>query len=700
MARRKNFSSVLNNYIIIFLIIIFLIPIIIELGSRSDNSTNLTYNYTITSYDVILDVGLDNKIDVVEKITVYWKNDKQHGLLKYTPEWLQYTDKNGRTIKRKAVISDLKSTSDPYTVDWINKKARIKLGDPSKHVNLGEKTYVIAYTYDMGSDPYRGFDEFIFHAFGDYWGTAINNATIQVNMPKSIKEYNINFFTDKYRKENVNDCVDYKIVGNTLYASFNQDKYALIQESESSKLDSSLTVDIELPEGYFTKGSFNYGYISFVIILIIFGITIYTVFIWKKYGKNYAKPATTVEFYPPEGMSSAEVGYIYNERKSSKKLTISLIVQLASRGYIKIDDDKVKNEIVFTNLIPKVKPLMDISLITSNREVQMEKLKDVDETLTLKECGMMKYLFKDGNIKLLDCNLDTFDQVKERLVSNGYIKILSDKIRYSNNYEKVEWYNEQKLKHERELLDFYEKYPLTDLEKIVYDNLFEHEDKVVLSKHLTFYATFDEIDELLEQKFKDKIHDNVATKKMTISIFSTIIVMILCAISYFLIEDLDPSWNILYILSFVCIFINLFFIIFMRRKTEYGEKIKTQVKGFRKFLMTVEKPKLEALVEENPHYFYDILPYTYALNISKKWIKEFENISIPRLDMGSFDFSSDFAYYNLCNDVRYPDPVSHRTSYHSSSRSSSGSSGCSSCGGSSSSSRGGGCSSCGGGGSW
>ena len=137
----------------------------------------------------------------------------------------------------------------------------------------------------------------------------------------------------------------------------------------------------------------------------------------------------------------------------------------------------------------------------------------------------------------------------------------------------------------------------------------------------------------------------------------------------------------------------------MRRKTEYGEKIKAQVKGFRKFLMTVEKPKLEALVEENPHYFYDILPYTYALNISKKWIKEFENISIPRLDMGSFDFSSDFAYYNLCNDVRYPDPVSHRTSYHSSSRSSSGSSGCSSCGGSSSS-RGGGCSSCGGGGSW
>lgn len=181
---------------------------------------------------------------------------------------------------------------------------------------------------------------------------------------------------------------------------------------------------------------------------------------------------------------------------------------------------------------------------------------------------------------------------------------------------------------------------------------------------------------------------------MITSIFITILVAILSVISYEFVEDLDPNWEILYTLSYLCIIVNTFFTVFMKRKTEYGEKITAQIQGFRHFLITAEKPKLEALVAENPNYFYNILPYTYALNISKKWIKKFEDIPTPELDMGNFDYSSDWAYHDLYSNVYYPEPV------HSSSSSSSGSSsGCSSCGGGCSSC-GGGCSSCGGGGSW
>lgn len=34
------------------------------------------------------------------------------------------------------------------------------------------------------------------------------------------------------------------------------------------------------------------------------------------------------------------------------------------------------------------------------------------------------------------------------------------------------------------------------------------------------------------------------------------------------------------------------------------------------------------MVEKNPTYFYDILPYTYVLDVSNKWIKKFESISV------------------------------------------------------------------------
>ena len=53
-----------------------------------------------------------------------------------------------------------------------------------------------------------------------------------------------------------------------------------------------------------------------------------------------------------------------------------------------------------------------------------------------------------------------------------------------------------------------------------------------------------------------------------------------------------------------------------------------KLKGFRNFLITAEKEKLEMLVAENPSYFYDIIPYTYALGVSDIWIKKFETMGL------------------------------------------------------------------------
>ena len=53
-----------------------------------------------------------------------------------------------------------------------------------------------------------------------------------------------------------------------------------------------------------------------------------------------------------------------------------------------------------------------------------------------------------------------------------------------------------------------------------------------------------------------------------------------------------------------------------------------RIKGFKNYLETVEKDKLENMVMQDPSYFYNILPYTYVLGVSDKWIKKFEAISL------------------------------------------------------------------------
>ena len=565
-----------------------IIVVIGIMGNEIDTTeTNKESGYSISKYDVILNVLPNNVVQVTENITVNWNDVNHHGIYRFIPEWLEYTDKNNNTIKRKSLVRNLWSNSDPYTVDKVKKKARIRLGNAYKFVDLGEKIYSINYTYDMGTDPYKGFDEFIFHTYGDYWNTEIKNASLEIIMPKPLNNTNINFFADKMRQENITEYVNYNIMGNKIYTSLNREKYL---QDANKHLEKSLTVDIELPEGYFDCGNWNYGYGSIFVSLIIFGLTFFSFLIWFKHGKNYPKVSKTVEFYPPENMNSAEIGYIYG-KQPSKKLTISLIIQLASKGIIKIDE--IKN--------------------------------------------------KKKQIKIS--------------------KVTTSDIKYSS---------------------------LSNLERTVYDKLFRESDETILSENKTIYEAFEYTEINLENKFGDTINDQESNRKKLNIIIIIIAVIILNAISYYTIEDLDPSWNILYNLSFLCIFINIFFAMLMKRKTKYGEKITAQVSGFRDFLVTAEKDRLEKLVNENPSYFYDILPYTYVLNVSKKWIEKFENIKMPKIDMGNFEFDSDSSFYDIYDNITfYEDETNHKkTSYFSHFGDNSGSS----CGG--------GCSSCGGGGSW
>ena len=683
-----------------------------------DENMHLADGFDISAYNVVLDVNEDNTIEVTENLTVNFTSNYKHGIYKFTPQWLEYTGKDGETIKRKSTVTNYRAVGDEYTVDSVKKKKRIKIGSADEYVGVGEKTYVIKYTYDMGKDPYKGFDELIFHAYGDYWGTEIKNASIQVNMPKNISGTQINFFLDKYRETNANDFVDYSVSGNTIYAKFNQEKYLEYQKKDycsyefrvdeygnckmpeymEKELVRSLTIDVELPEGYFVGGSWNYGWGSFIICLITFAITVWNFIRWKKFGKDFPNKAETVEFYPPENFSSAEIGYIYG-RQTNKKLTISLIVQLASKGYIKIDEieKNKKKEIQITNLM--IRPVEQLSFdnLIPDRVIKVKKLKLADPTMLDKsELTMMTYLFKNSDEKELKTNLEKFLAVRDSLVQKGFIEIVSDNedSRFEElNKRKVE-YEASKKQYEIDKANYNNKIgkmpSLTNLELTVYNRLFEKENVIILSKHKTFYKAFDDVEKQLKGSLKDLIDDKDATKKMIQSIFISIGVLFLYLISYCLVEDMDPSWKIIYWMSFACIFINVYFTFIMKRKTEYGETVIAKVKGFKNFLETAEKEKLEALVLENPNYFYSILPYTYILNISKKWMEKFENIPIPEMNMGTYDFNSFNSFNNLYNDVYHPEPVRS---------SSSSSSGCSSCGGGCSSC-GGGCSSCGGGGSW
>ena len=255
-------------------IIIFGISILINKANRLASTTSSSANgFTIEQYKIVMNVNESNSVDVKEYITVNFYESGHHGIYRFIPSWLEYTNKDGVTQSKQSKISNLKAVGDKYTIDTVSGKQKIKIGDANYTLPIGNHTYEIDYTYDMGFDPYENFDEFIFHAFGDYWGTEIKNASIIIKLPKEFDYKNkVKFFADKYRKQDITSYVNYYVSGNTIYANL----------SSNYQLNSALTIDVELPDGYFVKGSNNYGNTSLLLCAICILFAIISFVLWVK----------------------------------------------------------------------------------------------------------------------------------------------------------------------------------------------------------------------------------------------------------------------------------------------------------------------------------------------------------------------------------------------------------------------------------
>lgn len=662
LKRDGNIFIIIGVGVLIIFSIFFGIQMLNRRSSKNETSAPAD-GFTISSYAVNLDVNENGLVKVTEEITVDFYNSGHHGIYKFIPEWLEYTGQDGKTVSRKSIISNLQAIGENYQLDTVKGKERIKIGNSNATLPIGPHRYIITYDYDMGADPYKGFDEFIFHAFGDYWGTSIENASITLKMPFPFQKDEVKFFADKYRKTELKNYIDYEVNGSTLYASV----------SSSYNLLKSLTIDIVLPENYFKvlENETNYGNTSLLINLSIIGFSVLSAFLWYHFGRDF-KYSETVEFYAPEGFDAATVGYQY-KRESGKKLAIALIVELASKGYIRIDENPDKTRVI-TNLC-SVEPGNYIK-----RKIEIKKQRELDDTLTFDEKSFMHSTFQNDIYATINAD-NTFYSFADRLLKDGYIKVKDDAIqRYSKEYlDDIRKTMTEKFTREKK--------PLSVNEKIVYDKLFQYGDTNILSSDFSFYTVFKELEQKLIENYENNVFDMKAEKFRIFTSIMFLIGTIAWIISFSFIKDMSPNLNFIYLLGFVALFIILIFVLLMSRRTPYGERMKKRIDGFKNFLMTAEKERLKMEVEKNPNYFYEILPFAYVLDVSKLWIEKFENIPYARPDMGNFDYCSMNSFNDLSDSVRWPES------------SSSGSNGCSSCGGGCSSC-GGGCSSCGGGGSW
>ena len=85
------------------------------------------------------------------------------------------------------------------------------------------------------------------------------------------------------------------------------------------------------------------------------------------------------------------------------------------------------------------------------------------------------------------------------------------------------------------------------------------------------------------------------------------------------------------------------------RTEKYTEKL-NHIVGFREFITLTEKDKLEAMLEENPELYYQILPYAIVLGVSDIWENKFANLTIAPPSWTTRSYSDgvfDFMLFNM-----------------------------------------------------
>lgn len=108
-------------------------------------------------------------------------------------------------------------------------------------------------------------------------------------------------------------------------------------------------------------------------------------------------------------------------------------------------------------------------------------------------------------------------------------------------------------------------------------------------------------------------------------------------------------WQCL-LMTIACCLISTIMSIFMAitaKRSEDGNRLLGQVRGFRTFLSTVEKSRIEAMVDDNPNFFYDILSYAYALGVTKAWVNKFESMSLKAPDWYDSPTGTAFSIYTM-----------------------------------------------------
>ena len=530
----------------------------------------------ITSFDATIVLGKDGTVDVTERIAVQAEGYSiSRGIFRDIPTTL--TNPNGSLLRSTLNVLSVTRDGRPehfVIEDLENHFKRIRIGNADVLLAQGPHTFEIRYTMDRMARTFEDHDELYWNVTGNYWSFPILRTTARVTLPEGAEISQIVGYTGSLHSREQAVAVT-RTAANA--AMFSATRRLGAGEGMSVALAFQKGV-LEPPGGLTGLGYWISDHRDTILPLIaVLAVLAYNFFAWDTVGRDPPKGTIIPLFHPPAGYSPALVHYISQmgwKRDGWTAFTAS-IFDLGVKGLVKIDQTTKKLRISMTGAEPR-------------------------EPLPPGEAMVYSYLSSKGELTVDTSTGPELNQKRHEFVST--LQNENRQVYFKNNTGYV-------------LLGGL--LAVLMLGAMVY---FEVLDLLWLIVAIVAGVAVG----LLTSLFSN-FWSGGSFGKFVIIVWVAIAAFNLVGAGGDVISGFKVDTSVFAAASIVLI--TIVFAILLRAPTVQGRKVMDQIDGFKMYIETAEKNRLN-IVDEPPmtiERFEAILPFAIALGIEKPWSHYFQS---------------------------------------------------------------------------
>ncbi len=449
----------------------------------------------------------------------------------------------------------------------------IIMGDPDRYIT-GPAQFSFGYTLQYPADGYDDYDELYYNIVSPgYWDCNMDTVSFSASFPAPIDKDMV--------------WVTYGPYGSAagLPFSISEDGLTIYGRYSSLPAGYGITLRVEMDEGYFylAKPQADGSVFIYAAIGIIAAAAILSFAVYFLRGRD-EKPVIPVRFTPPEGFSPMDTHYLIEGSIDSTSIA-AMLIYWADRGYVSINDD--------------------------GSSFSFDKLKDIDDGVQESEKALFRSLFAGDRADADTLRTEGFPSKLRRDVLPLIVQ------RFSGEHA-------------------IEEPAALKLRRIILAVILI---AALLSGSLLGISAMPEllpfglIPSFMAYMVLRTASVRIARSgKLRISMLLPFVLFLVFITVFMLTAIVSESRSGIagpaVVAFMVLLSLSMFSAAHISRKSRYGNERLAEALGYKEFIDKVEKDRIKELSEEDPEYFYHVLPYAMVFGLADAWAGKFRDIPI------------------------------------------------------------------------